>query len=84
MLVDNVFWKSIIEKRINKMPLAHYNNVKRLDDEGCEYQKVLNTYEFRHSVNRPGGCTDNEFMESFRHTLKGEKYVEKYLDVRQT
>lgn len=40
---------------------------------GCEYQKLLNNYDFRHSVNRPGCCTDNAFMESFYHTLKGEK-----------
>ena len=39
---------------------------------GCEYQKVLDVYDFKHSVNRPGYCTDNAFMESFYHTLKGE------------
>ncbi len=37
-----------------------------------EFQEVLNKYKFRHSVNRPGYCTDNAFMESFFHSLKAE------------
>lgn len=39
---------------------------------GSEYQKMLTKYKFKHSVNRPGYCTDNAFMESFFHSLKGE------------
>lgn len=37
-----------------------------------EYQKLLKDYDFKHSVNRPGHCTDNAFMESFFHSLKAE------------
>ena len=33
---------------------------------------MLRKYEFKHSLNRPGHCTDNAFMESFYHSLKGE------------
>jgi transposase InsO family protein len=39
---------------------------------GKEFQKLLNKYEFKHSLNRPGHCTDNAFMESFFHSLKAE------------
>jgi len=46
-------------------------------DRGIEYtglafQALLKDYGVKHSVNRPGYCTDNAFMESFFHTLKGE------------
>jgi len=36
--------------------------------EDCE----LAENEFWHSINRPGHCTDNAFMESFFHSLKAE------------
>lgn len=39
---------------------------------GANFQKILGQYKMHHSVNRPGYCTDNAFMESFFHTLKGE------------
>lgn len=39
---------------------------------GKEFQKMLNEYKFKHSLNRPGHCTDNAFMESFFHSLKAE------------
>lgn len=39
---------------------------------GSEFQKVLKKHGFIHSVNRAGYCTDNAFMESFYHSLKGE------------
>ena len=39
---------------------------------GGEFQKLLKDNEFRHSMNRPGHCTDNAFMESFFHSLKAE------------
>lgn len=39
---------------------------------GSGFQKLLEKYQFEHSLNRPGHCTDNAFMESFYHTLKGE------------
>ena len=46
-------------------------------DRGIEYtnhsfQKRLKNHDFKHSVNRPGHCTDNAHMESFYHSLKGE------------
>lgn len=39
---------------------------------GKEFQKILKKHEFKHSLNRPGHCTDNAFMESFFHSLKAE------------
>jgi len=39
---------------------------------GGEFQKILKENNFRHSLNRPGHCTDNAFMESFFHSLKAE------------
>ena len=39
---------------------------------GNEFQKLLRENRFRHSLNRPGHCTDNAFMESFFHSLKAE------------
>lgn len=46
-------------------------------DRGVEYrasrtQALLNQYKVRHSMNRPGQCTDNAEVESFFKTLKGE------------
>lgn len=46
-------------------------------DRGVEYmayrfQDELKKHGIRHSVNRPGMCTDNAYMESFFHTLKAE------------
>ena len=46
-------------------------------DRGIEYtafsfQDELKKHGIRHSVNRPGCCTDNAHMESFFHTLKAE------------
>jgi putative transposase len=46
-------------------------------DRGTEYraqktQAFLNQNSVRHSMNRPGQCTDNAEVESFFKTLKGE------------
>lgn len=46
-------------------------------DRGIEYtaykfQDELIKHGMRHSVNRPGHCTDNAHMESFFHSLKAE------------
>ena len=46
-------------------------------DRGIEYmgfrfQQLLRENGFRHSVNRPGYCSDNAHMESFCHNLKAE------------
>ena len=39
---------------------------------GDDFQQLLKQQGFRHSVNRPGHCTDNAHMESFYHSLKTE------------
>ena len=39
---------------------------------GSNFQEALTKSGIEHSVNRPGYCTDNAFMESFYHSLKGE------------
>lgn len=46
-------------------------------DRGIEYtayrfRDEFKKHDIRHSVNRPGYCTDNAYMESFFHTLKRE------------
>jgi len=46
-------------------------------DRGIEFtnhhfQALLKKYDFKHSVNRPSCCTDNAYMKSFCHSLKGE------------
>ena len=46
-------------------------------DRGIEYtayrfREELAKHGIRHSLNRPGNCTDNAHMESFFHTLKAE------------
>ena len=46
-------------------------------DRGIEYlahefKSVTTKYGIKQSFNRPGYCSDNAFMESFFHTLKGE------------
>ncbi len=46
-------------------------------DRGIEYraqktQRLLKQHRVRHSMNRPGQCTDNAEVESFFKTLKGE------------
>ena len=39
---------------------------------GKDFQQLLKKQSFKHSVNRPGHCTDNAHMESFYHSLKAE------------
>lgn len=39
---------------------------------GAAFQSALGKAGMEHSVNRPGHCTDNAFMESFYHSFKGE------------
>lgn len=39
---------------------------------GSDFQSELAKNGMHHSVNRPGCCTDNAYMESFYHSLKGE------------
>jgi len=49
-----------------------FHTDRGIEYAGHEFQKLLHKYEFKHSVNRPGHCTDNAFMESFFHSLKAE------------
>ena len=39
---------------------------------GREFQKLLKKLDFKRSLNRPGHCTDNAFMESLFNSLKAE------------
>ena len=55
----------------------HTEGVILHTDRGIEFtasafQDALTKAGIEHSVNRPGHCTDNAYMESFYHSLKGE------------
>ena len=39
---------------------------------GYDFQNFAKKHGIKQSFNRAGHCTDNAFMESFFHTLKGE------------
>lgn len=58
-------------------------------DRGIEYralktQALLNQHQVRHSMNRPGQCTDNAEVESFFKTLKGELlHATSFVSLRQ-
>ncbi|MCE8038498.1 IS3 family transposase [Halomonas sp. MCCC 1A11062] len=58
-------------------------------DRGIEYrahktQALLNHHRVRHSMNRPGQCTDNAEVESFFKTLKGELlHATSFMTLRQ-
>lgn len=49
-----------------------FHTDRGIEYTGSEFQKLLKKRDFRHSVNRPGHCTDNAYMESFFHSLKAE------------
>ena len=49
-----------------------FHTDRGIEFTGSEFQRILNKHAFKHSVNRIGYCTDNAFMESFYHSLKGE------------
>ena len=54
-------------------------NVILHTDRGSEYlsyafQTDVKKWRMKHSVNRPGHCTDNAFMESFFHSMKAELF----------
>lgn len=55
----------------------HPQGVLLHTDRGSEYrgekfQSLIRAYGIKHSLSRPGHCTDNAFMESFYHSLKAE------------
>jgi len=49
-----------------------FHTDRGIEYTGGEFQKLLKANKFKHSLNRPGHCTDNAFMESFFHSLKAE------------
>ena len=65
-----------------------FHTDRGIEYTGKEFQKLLNRYDFKHSMNRPGHCTDNAFMESFFHSLKAElirgSVFKKAEDLRRT
>lgn len=74
--------------RQKKGSVPFYNTDRGIEYTGKEFQKLLNRYDFKHSMNRPGHCTDNAFMESFFHSLKAElirgSVFKKAEDLRRT
>lgn len=61
---------SLKKRDCSKGVLLHTD--RGIEYTGGEFQKMLTENEFKHSLNRPGHCTDNAFMESFFHSLKAE------------
>ena len=59
-------------KRRNYPRDVLFHTDRGVEFTGSTFQKLLNKYEFKHSLNRAGQCTDNAFMESFYHSLKCE------------
>ena len=49
-----------------------FHTDRGIEYAGSEFQTLLKKQNFKHSVNRPGCCTDNAYMESFYHSLKAE------------
>jgi len=49
-----------------------FHTDRGLEYTGSAFQAVLKRWDFKHSINRPGHCTDNAYMESFYHSLKAE------------
>lgn len=49
-----------------------FHTDKGMEYMGAEFQALLRSHKVSHSVNRPGYCTDNAYMESFYHSLKAE------------
>lgn len=49
-----------------------FHTDRGIEYTGAAFQALLKQWDFKHSLNRPGYCTDNAFMESFYHSLKAE------------
>ncbi len=60
-----------LRKREPKRGLVFHTD-RGIEYMNSEFQILLTTKGIRHSVNRPGKCTDNARMESFFHSLKAE------------
>ncbi|MEH6544210.1 MAG: IS3 family transposase [Porticoccaceae bacterium] len=59
-------------KKRRPPPGLIFHTDRGIEYTGGEFQQLLRDKGFRHSVNRPGKCTDNARMESFFHSLKAE------------
>jgi len=60
-----------LRKRDNPKGIIFHTD-RGIEYTGYEFQALLKKWKFKHSLNRPGHCTDNAFMESFFHSLKAE------------
>ncbi len=60
-----------IAKRRPKPGLIFHSD-RGIEYRAFEYQAQLGEHSIVPSMNRPGHCTDNAFVESFFHTLKAE------------
>jgi putative transposase len=63
--------RSAIKKRGIKPGLIFHSD-RGIEYLGYDFRDELKRHDIRQSFNRAGHCTDNAFMESFFHTLKGE------------
>lgn len=61
----------VIKKGRNPKGVVFHTD-RGVEFTGSVFQSDLKKYGMHHSVNRAGYCTDNAFMESFYHSLKGE------------
>lgn len=59
-------------KKRQPAPGLLFHTDRGIEYTGGDFQQLLSANGFRHSVNRPGKCTDNARMESFFHSLKAE------------
>tara|TARA_R110002051_G_scaffold325283_1_gene426801 strand:- start:988 stop:1635 length:648 start_codon:yes stop_codon:yes gene_type:complete len=69
-----------------RQPEAHllFHTDRGIEFRASRTQALLNQYRVRHSMNRPGQCTDNAEVESFFKTLKGELlHATSFVTIRQ-
>ena len=69
-LTSNALNYALKKRKYPKGLIFHTD--RGIEYTGLDFQAMLNKYTIKHSVNRPGYCTDNAFMESFFHSLKVE------------
>ncbi len=59
-------------KKRDVHPGLIFHSDRGIEYLGYDFRRELDKHGIRQSFNRAGHCTDNAFMESFFHTLKGE------------
>ena len=69
-LTGNALMYALKKRKYPKDIIFHTD--RGIEYIGLDFQAMLKKYKLKHSVNRPGCCTDNAFMESFFHSLKVE------------